>query len=216
MKPERERMNLGELRKRAEEKLKEREEKVIDLPARKVKELVHELGTFQIELEIQNEDLRLAQEVLEESRRKYSDLYDFAPVGYITLDKFGTLLEMNLTAARLLRIDRDKVLRKPTATVPTTAIHSFLYYISPEDKNRFRQGINDALSGKDRVMVEIGVKRNGGYFPAQFQLSADVEQGQDILLAAFYLQFAVKEDSRDLCACKQVLHVVGRLGFNSA
>ena len=75
------------LRKKAEEKLKKQSERLETLSRQDIQKLVHELGTYQIELEIQNEELRTAQEHLETSRRKYSDLYNFAPVGYFTLDR---------------------------------------------------------------------------------------------------------------------------------
>jgi PAS domain S-box-containing protein len=78
------------------------------LPAEEdARRMVHELQVHQIELELQNEELIKAREELEKELRRYSDLYDFAPVGYFTLDENGTILETNLTSARLLGIDRS-------------------------------------------------------------------------------------------------------------
>ena len=75
--------------------------------------LVHELEVHQIELESQNTELRLIQEELEFSRNKYSELYDFAPVGYFTFDIHGLIREVNLAGAHLLGIERGLLLRMP-------------------------------------------------------------------------------------------------------
>ena len=75
--------------------------------------LVHELEVHQIELESQNTELRLIQEELELSRNKYSELYDFAPVGYFTFDILGQIHEVNLTGAHLLGIERGLLLKMP-------------------------------------------------------------------------------------------------------
>jgi PAS domain-containing protein len=75
--------------------------------------LIHELQVHQSELEMQNEELRKAQEQLGESLAKYSDLYDFAPVGYVTSNKDGLILEANLTFAGQLGIERGRLLNTP-------------------------------------------------------------------------------------------------------
>ena len=62
-----------------------------DVPAEDAKRLIQELRVHQIELEMQNEELRKTQAQLEESSSQYADLYDFAPVGYVTLDEQGLI-----------------------------------------------------------------------------------------------------------------------------
>ena len=96
------------LRSLAEEKL-DRRPGIEPLPA---DNLLHELRVHQIELEMQNETLRMAQIQLEESRNRYVDLYDFAPVGYITLDSTGMIEELNLTASVLLGKARKNLLKR--------------------------------------------------------------------------------------------------------
>jgi diguanylate cyclase (GGDEF)-like protein/PAS domain S-box-containing protein len=103
------------LRRRAEERL--RAVASLEEPrARTIEEtadLVHELRVHQIELEMQNEELRLAQEALEVSRARYFNLYDLAPVGYLTLSEAGLIEEANLAAASLLGTARNDLIHKP-------------------------------------------------------------------------------------------------------
>src|SRR5262245_61876257 len=100
--------------------LRERAEQLVQLPAshalktndRDVQALIRDLQVHEIELELQNEELREAQLELIESRNHYSELYDFAPVGYVTLDENNKVLDCNLTAASMLGVQRQVVLGK--------------------------------------------------------------------------------------------------------
>ena len=98
------------LRKEAERRAGARTSRSPEISA---DELVHELEVHQIELEMQNEELRLAQQELELSRDQYAELYDFAPVGYVTLDGRGRIRQINLTGARMLGVERAYLLGQP-------------------------------------------------------------------------------------------------------
>lgn len=90
------------------ERIKELEQSAPDL-----KRVEEELGIHQIELEMQNEELRRTKEELEDSWSRYFDLYDLAPVGYVTLSEKGLILEANLTAATLLGVARGALSNQP-------------------------------------------------------------------------------------------------------
>jgi PAS domain-containing protein len=92
-----------ELRRWAEKKANSDERKIRKtLSPEEARPVFHELRVHQIELEVQNDELRRAQAELEVARARYFDLYDLAPVGYCTVSEKGLILEANLTAATLL------------------------------------------------------------------------------------------------------------------
>jgi PAS domain-containing protein len=78
-----------------------------------IAQALHELLVHQIELEMQNEELRRAQAELEAARARYFDLYDLAPVGYCTVSEEGLILEANLTAATLLGVAKGALVKQP-------------------------------------------------------------------------------------------------------
>ena len=98
--------DTANLRHRAEERLSEnRAERSPPRIEEKTQRLVHELEVHQIELEMQNAELRQARDELEKALEKYTDLYDFAPVSYFTLDRDGVIGAVNLSGASLLGIE---------------------------------------------------------------------------------------------------------------
>lgn len=101
----------ADLRNNAEERLRVKRNK-LDLarPDEASQRLVHELEVHQIELEMQGEELAQARDDVETALDKYTDLYDFAPVGFCTLDRSGLISLVNLTTASLLEIERSRLL----------------------------------------------------------------------------------------------------------
>jgi two-component system, cell cycle sensor histidine kinase and response regulator CckA len=98
----------AELRRRAEVRLRKQQPETGQAQTEAdTQRLVHELQVHQIELEMQNEELQKARGEMEAALEKYSDLYDFAPVGYLTLDREGTIRGSNLASASLLGTARS-------------------------------------------------------------------------------------------------------------
>ena len=106
--------------------------------------IIHELKVHQIELQIQNDELRKVQDELEASRDRYIDLYDRAPVGYLTLDKTGTVVKANLTASRLLGVERGRLIRKPLSSM-----------VLPADNYAFNLHVKNIFQGDSPLGAEL-------------------------------------------------------------
>ena len=115
---------LDKLRIRAEEILQTGIGDIKDISHGDVQKIIQELHTYEIELELQNEELRNAQIEIEESQTKYLDLYDFAPVGYLTLDNKGIILEINLCGAKMLGIERSKLVNRGFTNFISSEYHN--------------------------------------------------------------------------------------------
>jgi PAS domain S-box-containing protein len=118
---------------------------------RPAEELLHELQVYQVELEMQNEELRRAQVELEESRDRYVDLYDFAPVGYLTLTYEALIAEINLTGATLLGMERSQLIH-----------HRFAHCVAAEGRERWNNFFVSALQHDERQSCELVLKRGNG------------------------------------------------------
>ena len=117
-----------------------------------VQQLVHELQVHQIELQLQNDQLRQSQLALDSARARYFDLYDLAPVGYVTMDASGLILEANLTAATLLGVPRSTLARRP--------LHPFF---AKEDQDSFyllRSQLSETGTSQSR---ELRMTRQDGH-----------------------------------------------------
>jgi PAS domain S-box-containing protein len=117
------------------------------------------LRIHQVQLEMQNEELRRTQTELENSRDKYSELYDFAPVGYVTLDRQGVVLEANFTAATLLNSERQNLIGQP-----------FPRFVSADDAAAYHLYLRRVLQTRTKHSHELRlVKRHGEPFHARLE-----------------------------------------------
>lgn len=112
-KPDLPKKNEG-LRRRAEARLKKSGGAAPAKPV-ELQRLIQELQVHQIELELQNEELQRAREEVEAGLERYYDLYELAPIGYLTLDRKGTLRQINLAGARLFGLERSRLTGKRLA-----------------------------------------------------------------------------------------------------
>ena len=149
--------DFNAIRKKAEKKLSEQPARVEEISVYNAKHLAHELGTHQIELEMQNDELRRTQQELEATLSKYQELYDFAPVGYFTFDERGVIREVNLTGASILGIKRDLLIGE-----------SFYRFIDSNDQDTFYLHLKSIFMLKEKETWEIRLKRkDGSIFYAQ-------------------------------------------------
>ena len=119
---------ISDLRQRAENLIRQRPEEVAKIPGYDIQRLVHELQVHQIELEMQNEELRRAQMEIKELLDKYLDLYELAPIGYFTLDQAGVILEANLTGANLLGVQMRFLIKKAFTSFVAPDFQDELYF----------------------------------------------------------------------------------------
>ena len=101
------------LKNQAQEFLSKNPSALKDIPTMDIRQLIEDLQIHQLELEMQNEELRRLQEDLEKERDRYSDLYDFSPVGYFSMNEKGIILEANLTAASMVGVERKFLTGRP-------------------------------------------------------------------------------------------------------
>lgn len=137
------------LRMLAEDKLKNETSVLYAIDEIDQLKLIHELQVHQIELEMQNEELDIEKEKTAKTMAKYTELYDFAPSGYISLSKEGDIQSINLSAAKLLGKDRQQLINS-----------RFTTYIHPNDKNSYNQTLFQTSKDSAPRMLELYLLSN--------------------------------------------------------
>jgi len=133
------------LRQKAEEMMKKKTSKNGMQPSEvETLKLIHELEVHQIELELQNEELRQANETAEMALKKYTMLYDFASMGYFTLDADGSICDLNFTGAEILR---DKRI--------VSVNSNFKLFVADDSKIKFNNFLNKIYSSNAKESCEV-------------------------------------------------------------
>ena len=139
------------LRRNAEELLRKKQNKMEKLTVETdAIKLLHELQVHQIELEMQNEELIQANETAETALRKYTMLYDFAPMGYFTLDSEGNISELNFTGAELLGDKRFSLVNS-----------NFRIYLTEDSRPIFENFFSKVHSNKAKESCEVKLGYDG-------------------------------------------------------
>ena len=113
--------------------------------------MLHELQVYQVELEMQNEQLEAARAWIEAALASYTELFDFAPVPYFTLDATGTIIDINLTGARLLGAERARLLDKRLGN-----------YIAMADRRYFAACLKTVFNTHAEARCEIELEAKDG------------------------------------------------------
>src|SRR5438034_1089036 len=147
----------AELRRRAEAQLRDQRKASQSKPGDQKSKAdaaraLHELEVHQIELEMQKAELQQARAELEAALEKYTDLYDFAPVGYLTLDHLGDIREANLAGASLLGIERSALVKR-----------RFGLFVSPGDDPAYGAFLKKVFESKARQSCEVTLLAEGGH-----------------------------------------------------
>lgn len=152
LKLNREKQKTATLRKKAVEKLKQNSSNPI-LPQNEneIQKLIHEIQVHQIELEIQNDELRRAWLEVKETQNRFTDLYEFAPVIYFTTNKNGIIEQANLTASGLLGIERIKMIKK-----------NFFDFVIKEDQEQIYFFFKNVYEKKSPVSCELRMQKQDG------------------------------------------------------
>jgi PAS domain S-box-containing protein len=141
----------SQLRSEAEKKVARSAGKSTPLKKQVLDKLVHELRVHQVELEMQNEELRGAQEQIAKSRNDYADLYDFSPVGYLTFNGDALITGVNLTGAALLGVERQKLLKR-----------RFRQFVAQADADTWDRHFVSVLQQGEKQSCDLLLRRNDG------------------------------------------------------
>ena len=184
------------LRKRAEEQLFSQGIVNEEISKKDAKRLIHELRVNQIELEIQNDELRKTQLELEKLRNRYFDLFNFAPIGYLICDKHLMIKNANLTTSTMLGMERGLLMERPLS-----------HFILSEDQDLFYLHVNKIKKEKTAQRFEIRlVKKDSSIYYAQLEFQPVVANDESVAHQYRIILIdisALKQYEKELTAAKE-------------
>ncbi|MFP4348388.1 MAG: two-component system sensor histidine kinase NtrB [Thermodesulfobacteriota bacterium] len=162
-----ERSRAQSLRDRAEQIVKQSSKQIEEISTREIRNLLHELSVHQIEMELQNEELRDAHRKLEKARHRLSVLFDHAPVGYLLIDSVGSIRMANHTFAEMVE---EAVTMLPN--------HPFSLWLHPKDRNIFLSRFKAFFKHPEGKHIELRLRtRRGKDFHARLEGRSDPMPG---------------------------------------
>ena len=161
------------LRQKAEEQLVDSQKREgVSAIDGDMKKLLHELQVHQIELEMQNEELRIAIETAEIALKKYTMLYDFSPMGYLTLERDGSIFELNFTAAEMLGEKRFSLVN-----------HNFKLFVSDESHSVFDDFLKKVFSSNSNESCKIVLGYDEKFLCSVYMEGIAIEDDHKCLLS---------------------------------
>jgi len=142
---------LKKLREDAERKLSKTTHQKTDVPLEDFNRIIHDLKVYQIELELQNEELRRTQHQLQDSRNQFANLYNYAPVGYVTLNRNSLILQSNQTFAEMINMEVSELLEVRMSD-----------FLCDDEVKVFHGRFNSFFSKPEGKRMEMRMKRKGG------------------------------------------------------
>jgi PAS domain S-box-containing protein len=129
--------------------------------------LIHELEVHQIELEMQNEELVLAKENAELAEKKYTELYDFAPSGYLTLTSKGEIAGLNFMASRILGKERSLLINK-----------KFGFFVTEDTRPAFNEFFKHIFTSEEKLICDITIATEGN-LPIHVNIDGIISQNKE-------------------------------------
>jgi PAS domain S-box-containing protein len=181
-------LSKTDLRRQAEAKLSERKKKATALPATEsdTRRLIYELEVHQIELEMQNEELLQSHAKVEAGLRQYTDLYDFAPVGYFTLARDGAIHQVNLVGANLLGVKHGALIKR-----------RFGVFVSGRSRTTFNAFLEKVFSTSgSKETCEVALHKDGSA-PLWVHIEGITEDGQREACRAVVMDITERKQAED-------------------